>query len=142
MSAEAFVDTNVLLYLLSKDVAKADRAEQILRSVPHISVQILNEIANVLRRKFGLSWPETQQFLAGVRAICPLPQPVTIDTHERALLISERYGLSVYDAMVVAAALHAGCTTLYSEDMQSGLRIDETLVIVNPFVALRPIITG
>lgn len=127
-----FVDTNVLLYLASGDAEKADRAEAVLAQGGTISVQVLNETANVLRRKMRLSWPDTRLFLDMVRALLTV-EPVTQATHETGLRVSERYGLSIYDAMIVAAALMAGCDILISEDMQDGLFIDECLRVVNPF---------
>lgn len=130
--AGRFVDTNVLLYLASGDPQKADRAEAVLAQGGTTSVQVLNEIANVLRRKMRMSWPDTHVFLDMIRALLTV-EPVTIATHEMGLVVSERYGLSIYDAMIVAAALLAECDTLISEDMQDGLVVDDRLSIVNPF---------
>ena len=130
---KAFIDSNILLYLLSADADKADRAEAIVRSRGLVSVQVLNEIANVARRKLGMPWEEINEVLALIRSICPT-EPLTIETHDRGRLVAERYGLSVYDAMIVAAALLAGCETLYSEGLQNGLLIDRQLNIRNPFV--------
>lgn len=127
-----FVDTNVLLYLASGDARKADRAEAVTAQGGTISVQVLNEIANVLRRKIQMSWPDTHLFIDMIRALLTV-EPVTTATHEKGLALSERYGLSIYDAMVVAAALAAECDTLLSEDMQDGLLIENRLRIVNPF---------
>lgn len=127
-----FVDTNVLLYLASGDDQKADRAEAVLGQGGTISVQVLNETANVLRRKMRMSWSDTHLFLDMIRALLAV-EPVTVATHETGLVVSERYGLSIYDAMIVSAALLAGCDTLLSEDMQDGLVIDNCLRIVNPF---------
>ena len=129
---KAFIDSNVILYLLSKDTKKADAAEAVLRAGGVISVQVLNEIANVALRKIGMSWVETNQFLASVRSLCAV-QSLTVETHDRGRDVAERYGLSVYDAMIVAAALIAGCTVLYSEDMQDGLLVDKQLRVANPF---------
>ena len=84
------------------------------------------------RRKAGLDWDETGAFLAGVRALCPV-EDVSLQTHDVGRALAERYGLSVYDAMIVAAALLAGCTTLWSEDMQDGLLVEGRLRIANPF---------
>ena len=131
MSAE-FADTNVVLYLLDNG-PKADRAEVILGQGPRISVQVLNEALVNCRRKAGLSWSETGAFLAGVRALCPVEE-LTLQTHDVGRALAERYGFSVYDAMIVASALIAGCTTLWSEDMQNGLLVEGQLRIVNPFV--------
>lgn len=130
MSAE-FADTNVVLYLLD-DGPKADRAEQVLAKGPRISVQVLNETLVNCRRKAGLSWEETGAFLGGVQALC-LVEDLTLQTHDVGRALAERYSLSIYDAMIVASALIAGCTTLWSEDMQHGLVIEGRLRIVNPF---------
>ena len=129
---KVFIDTNILLYLLSADNDKADRAEMILRAGGLISVQVLNEMANLSRRKLAMSWMEINEVSALIRSICPIA-PLTIETHDRGRLVAERYGLSVCDAMIVAAALLGGCETLYSEDMQDGLLIDHQLRICNPF---------
>ena len=131
-AAKAFIDSNVILYLLSKDAKKADAAEAVLRTGGVISVQVLNEIANVALRKIGMSWAETNQFLALVRSLCAV-ESLTVETHDRGRDVAERYGLSVYDSMIVAAALLAGCTVLYSEDMQDGLVVDKQLRVANPF---------
>ena len=131
---KAFIDTNILLYLLSSDTEKADRAENILSAGGVISVQVLNEIANVALRKLAMSWTEINEVLMLIRAVCPT-EPLTVETHDRGRLVAERYELSVYDSMIVAAALLAGCETLYSEDMQDGLQIDKKLRICNPFNA-------
>ena len=127
-----FFDTNVVLYLLSADPAKADRAEELLAIGGTISVQVLNEFAAVASRKLHMSWIEIREVLAQVRAVCAV-EPVTIETHERALRLAERYGISIYDALIVSAALLANCKTLHSEDMQDGQVIERQLTIRNPF---------
>lgn len=129
---DSFVDTNVLIYLAADDAAKAERVEELLAAGATISVQVLNETANVLRRKAGLSWDETRAFLNMVRSLAAV-QSLTVETHEQGLRISERYRLSLYDGMIVAAARSAGCELIWSEDMQDGLLIDGPLRIQNPF---------
>ena len=131
MSAE-FVDTNVVLYLLDDDGRKADRAEAILEQRPRISVQVLNEAMVNCRRKAGLSWDETGAFLTDIQALCSVDD-LTLQTHEVGRALAERYGFSVYDSMIVAAALIAGCTTLWTEDMHDGLLVEGQLRLVNPF---------
>ena len=131
-AAKAFIDSNVILYLLSTNAKKADAAESILLTGGLISVQVLNEIANVAFRKLGMSWTEINQFLAPLRSLCTV-EPLTVETHDRGREVAERYGLSVYDSMIVAAALLTECTVLYSEDMQDGLVVDKQLRIANPF---------
>lgn len=130
---KAFIDSNVLIYLMSADSTKADQAEAIVRAGALISVQVLDEVANVARRKLGMSWQDLNEFLTLVRSLCS-PESLTIETHDRGRRVAERYGLSVYDAMIVASALLAGCELLYSEDMQDGMVIDGQLRICNPFV--------
>ena len=130
MSAE-FADTNVILYLLD-DGSKADRAEEILGQGPRISVQVLNEALVNCRRKTDLSWEETGAFLARVQSLCTI-EDLTLQTHQVGRALAERYKFSVYDAMIVAAALIAGCTTLWSEDMHDDFLVEDQLRIVNPF---------
>ena len=97
-------------------------------------MQVLNELASVARRKMRMSWTDTRMFLSMLRGLLTV-HPVTIETHETGLALAQRYGLSTYDAMIVAAALHADCDTLWSEDMQHEMALDEGLRIVNPFRA-------
>jgi predicted nucleic acid-binding protein len=128
-----FFDTNVLAYLTDKEEARAPRTEDLLADGGVISVQVLNEFALVARRKVGLSWAETRDFLDTFRATLEVV-PVTIEVHERGLDLAERYDLNVYDGMIVAAAQLADCTVLYSEDMHDGLVIDR-LTVRNPYPA-------
>lgn len=131
---KSFIDTNVLLYLLSADAHKADQAETVIRSSSMISVQVLNETANVTRRKLGLPWFEINEILTMIRSLCSV-EPLTVETHDKGIYIAHRYRLSVYDSMILAAALQAGCERVYSEDMQDGLLIEKQLRIVNPFLS-------
>jgi predicted nucleic acid-binding protein len=127
-----FFDTNILVYLASGDAAKADRAEAAIAAGGVISVQVLNELANVARRKMQMSWTETHAFLDMLRGLLTV-YPLTLESHETGLELAARYGLSIYDAMIAASALHAGCNTLWSEDMQHGMTLKEGLCIANPF---------
>jgi len=129
-----FFDTNVLVCIASGDTAKADRAEAILSDGGMISVQVLNELTNVTRRKMRMTWAETHAFLSLVRRLLAV-QPITIEMHETGLSLAERYKLSTYDAMIVASALQAGCDTLWSEDLQHGMVLGQGLRVVNPFRA-------
>ena len=106
--------------------------QQLLAIGGMVSVQALNELASVDSRKLKISWPEISEVIAQVRLVCPV-QPLSITTHERAIAVAERYRLSFYDALIVAAALLAGCTTLYSEDVQDGQVIERKLTVRNPF---------
>jgi predicted nucleic acid-binding protein len=128
---DSFFDTNVLLYLLSKDGAKADRAEALLASGGTISVQVLNEFASVALRKLAMSISEIRDILSTIRTVC-IVNPLDIETHELALDLAERQNFSIYDGLIVAAAVRAGCAVLYTEDLQHGQMI-EKLQIRNPF---------
>jgi predicted nucleic acid-binding protein len=132
MSERPFMDTNVLLYLLSGDSGKADRAEALLAERGIVSVQVLNEFVNVATRKFGLTWGEAGEVLAAVRSACRV-EPLTAEVHDRAREVAERYRLSFYDGVIVASALLAGCRLLYTEDLQHGLKVDRVLTVRNPF---------
>jgi predicted nucleic acid-binding protein len=129
-----FLDSNILVYLASCDAGKAKRSEELLHSGGTISIQVLNEIAHVGRRKMKLNWAELALFLTSIRSLTSVV-PLTAETHETGLALAERYGFSVYDGMIIAAALLAGCTRLWSEDMQDGLIVDGVLTIANPYGA-------
>jgi len=95
-------------------------------------VQVLNEFVAVARRKLDKSWGEVRRALDILRVFCPEPVPLTVETHERAVQIAERYGYSILDSLIIAAALQAGARTLYTEDMREGQAIDG-VTIRNPF---------
>ncbi len=130
--ADRFFDTNVLIYLLSADAARADLVEEKLAEGATVSVQVLNEFASVALRKLGMTVTEIREALDPITAICHVV-PLTIEIHQRGLQVAERYRFSFYDALIVAAALESSCTMLYTEDLQDGQVIDETLAIKNPF---------
>ena len=131
MSAgKPFFDSNVLLYLVTTD-AKADKAEILLEAGGVISVQVLNEFASVTSRKFKMAWPDVREALDALRAGCEVI-PLTVEIHEGALTITEKYGFSFYDSLILAAAMQAKCRTVYSEDMQNG-QIVQGVTIRNPF---------
>jgi predicted nucleic acid-binding protein len=111
-----FLDSNVLIYAVTDD-PRAAVAQALLEAGCAISVQGLNEFANVARRKLGKSWVEISAHLAAIRTLCA--PVVVIDTavHEAALHLAERYGFAFFDALMVAAALQVGSERLWSEDM-------------------------
>ena len=134
MSADdRFFDTNVLLYLLSGDGAKADVAEALLASGGVVSIQVLDEFASVAMRKLKLELSDVCEILSTVRKLC-LVKPNDISTHELGLDLVEKHRLSLYDAMIVASALNARCTLLYSEDFQHD-KVFDGITISNPFLA-------
>lgn len=131
MNAE-FVDTNVILYSLSDEVTKRCQALVILANQPVLSLQVLNEAANVMRRKLGFEIPAIREVLLRWLRESRL-HPLAPSTLLSALEVAARYGFSHYDSLIIAAALKSGCMTLYSEDLQHGQVIDRRLTIVNPF---------
>ena len=132
MNDKPFFDTNVILYAFRQNDTRAQVAEMLLAAGGALSVQVLNEFVAVARRKLDKSWEDVRSALDVLRVFCPDPVPLTVETHERAVDIAERYGYSIFDSLIIAAALCAGARTLYSEDMRDGQTI-EGLTIRNPF---------
>jgi predicted nucleic acid-binding protein len=133
MSGKAFFDTNILVYVVGQHDKRTDTAETLLAAGATISVQVLNELANVSRKKLRMSWEQVGEALAAIRVLCPSPRPLTVETHDVGRRIAARYGYSMFDGLIAASALEAGCDTLYSEDLQDGQIIEGRVTIRNPF---------
>ncbi|MGH9551671.1 MAG: PIN domain-containing protein [Terriglobales bacterium] len=103
----------------------------LLESGGVISVQVLNEFASVALGKKAVNFREVREILSILGAVCVV-KPLDVETHERGLNVAERYQFSIYDSMIIAAALQAGCSILYTADLSSGQRIEQ-LTISNPF---------
>ena len=139
MSVDAFIDTNVLIYQLETvDGRKHAIAERIVSEAVAtenacISFQVIQECLNTVLRK-----AEIKLDAAGARAYLDTVLarlyrvPASLALYERSLALQQRYGFAFYDALIVAAALEAGCKRLLSEDLQHGQRV-EALTIENPF---------
>ena len=132
MPAETFIDTNVLVQFTGAD-AKAVAAETLVASGGTISVQVLNELTLVWRRKYGYSWDLVRETLWSLRTLLEV-SPLVVETHELGLTIAERYQLQIYDSLLLASALLAGCETFLSEDLHHGLVVEGQLTILNPFL--------
>lgn len=132
MTISAFLDTNVLVYLLSSTLAKAARARGLLADENVISVQVLNEFALVARRKHVMDWNDLEATLEEFRTHLRV-ESLTPATQTRAMQIARRYQLRIYDANILATAEQAGCSVVYSEDMQHG-QVIGGLTIRNPFL--------
>ncbi len=129
-----FIDSNILLYLLSDDQRKANIAESLLsaESVDRvISTQVINEFVNVARKKARLGWDEIRNIIETFREACQLV-PLTAEDQDVAIDITEDFRLQWYDSLMIASALKAEAPVLLSEDMHDGLSIDGTR-ISNPF---------
>ena len=127
----AFIDTNVLIYAQGAG-PKSETAREVILAGGVISVQVVNEFAAVLRRKFRLEWDMIAEALVDVREALGPVRPIDVDIHLHALDLARSHDFGFYDALIVASALAAGCDTLLTEDLQSGRRI-AGLTIVNPF---------
>jgi predicted nucleic acid-binding protein len=140
MSDVSFFDTNVLVYLL--DASSPDKRANVRQLVQEtldsgegkISFQVIQELLNVVTRKFQtvVAMDDARDFLDDVLMPLWTVMP-SRDLYRRALGIHARYQFSFYDALIIAAALSAGCTRLFSEDLQHGQQI-EGLTIENPFL--------
>jgi predicted nucleic acid-binding protein len=140
MTGRVFLDTNILVYALAvRTNSPVDRrtqiAEELLAGGGVVSVQILNEFVDVATRKLKLGWEELDRSLHAVTVLCGRAASITVDTHMIAVKLSARYSFRVYDSLVVASAIEAGCTTLYTEDLPDGQQIDG-LSIANPFLRM------
>ena len=134
MSAENFLDTNVLVYAYSVRDFRTNTARQLLADGGVVGLQALNEFASVARTKLTMTWPEVQEAVEKIVVLCPNPRPLDFQTHLRALEISKRYGFSIWDGLIIAGAAEAHCSKLMSEDLQHG-QIVQGVRIVNPFLA-------
>lgn len=128
----AFLDTHVVLYLFSADPRKADRAEELIATGAVVSVQVLNELVAVGRRKLAMSWSEIAETVRIVQRVCTV-EPLTVEVHNEARRLAEQHRFAWYDAFIVSSALAARCDTLFSEDMHDGLRIENSITVRNPF---------
>ncbi len=139
MNGRFFLDTNLFVYSFDSDSsAKAHRARQLIRRALTtrtgiVSYQVVQEFFNVALKRFGvpMTVPDAEQYLATVfRPLLAVYASQSL--FSEALHITSRYRLSWYDSLIVAAAVEAGCSILYSEDFQDGFRIGD-LDIQNPF---------
>jgi predicted nucleic acid-binding protein len=140
MSARFFLDTNIFVYTFdAKAPAKAKKAAQLIRRAVDtgegiISYQVVQEFFNVAFRRF----PKTMSFFEAEQYLTTVLRPL-LAVHSspalyfEALGIAEKYKLSWYDSLMLAAAVEGGCEKLYSEDFQNGQKVG-TLRIENPFV--------
>ena len=137
MSSVFALDTNVAVYAYSDD-SRNETALDLLTSGPKISIQLLNEFANVSLRKRNVAWDEIEQSLANIRKLASSVRALTLPVHEKGKAIASHYRLSVHDSLMLAAAVLDGCEIFYSEDLQHGMVIDGALTIINPFLAPEP----
>ncbi len=129
-----FVDSNICLYLLSNDFIKKEIAKEVLLQKCTISTQVISENINVIHKKLKhLSKLEIEAHIDLLIKNSTLVL-IHISTIKNALLIKEKYQLQWYDSLIIASALEANCTILYTEDMHHGLIVEGTLSIIDPFI--------
>lgn len=135
MSAKAFFDTNILIYLYSVD--EPEKQQLALQQIEFtenrwISTQVLSEISNTLLKKFKLNYSDIANVLTEIQSTF---QIVTVkpSTIEHAIKLAQAYRFSYYDSLIIAAALEQSCEILYSEDMQHQQLIEQQLTLINPF---------
>lgn len=135
MNDKIFVDSNVFIYLFDSHGRKKEIAKTILATHPVISVQVVSENMNVLFKKFRDQLTDEQIKSHKQRLLknCTVTD-LSSETLDIAFEIKLAYVLQWYDSLILAAALEADCSILYSEDMQHGLLVDNSLRIINPFV--------
>ena len=126
------IDTNIAVYAFEPG-PKTDVADVVLHRAEFASNQVVNEYASAMRRKFKRSWPDIDREVELLRGTIPSWHPVDFADTRKAIQLAERYKLQFYDALMIAVGLAHGATTLFSEDMQHGLVIEDTLRIENPF---------
>ncbi len=134
MNVKRFLDTNILIYAFATDDPRNEVAEDLVAEGGIVSIQVLNEFAKISHHKLGREWEEIRDELSVMKKLLDPPMPLTAEIHETAIDIAERYGFHFYDSLIVAAALRAKCSILYTEDLRHGQKIDG-LTIKNPFTS-------
>jgi len=134
MKDKIFLDSNLLIYAHTNvEPAKQSKIQNIiLNQNTFVSTQVLKEVANVLNKKFAFNWTKVKIVLQEISTNNELHINKT-STVLMACDIAHRYKFSFYDSLIIAAALQSNCSTLYSEDMQDGQIIEQSLTIKNPF---------
>jgi predicted nucleic acid-binding protein len=132
LAGRRFFDTNILVYAFAADDPRSGRAEELIAGGGVISVQVLNEFTNVTRRKLKWDWQQVEASLAVIEELLGVARPLTVDLHTKAVALARKFKLAVYDALIVAAAMDAGCELLCSEDLQDSQKFGG-VTVVNPF---------
>jgi predicted nucleic acid-binding protein len=133
MSADFFIDSNIAVYSVGLPSVKRDIARALIKERPCISTQVVMETVNVLIKKFKFEKAIAFENVTAIMERAEL-KIITNKTLLNAFKIAVTYKLSHWDGLIIASALEASCTTLYSEDLQHNQVIEGTLKIVNPFL--------
>ena len=133
MQDSIFLDSNILLYAIGNDNYKKSLSIELIKKTPVITVQVLNEISNIMIRKLKLSYQDIHRIIDFIIRKCII-KSIDIITIRKALNISEKYKYSYYDSLIISSALENNCNILYTEDMHHGQNIENILKIINPFL--------
>ncbi|MEQ8168825.1 MAG: PIN domain-containing protein [Candidatus Eremiobacterota bacterium] len=133
MQDSIFLDSNILLYAIGNDNYKKSLSIELIKKTPVITVQVLNEISNIMIRKLKLSYQDIHRIIDFIIRKCII-KSIDIITIRKALDISEKYKYSYYDSLIISSALENNCNILYTEDMHHGQNIENILKIINPFL--------
>jgi predicted nucleic acid-binding protein len=138
MNDRIFLDTNILVYLYSAD--ENDKRDIAYKTINYndciISTQILNEASNVWYKKYKLNKTQITKYLDEIELVCEQVLLIQRKTINKALSIKDRYNYSYYDSLMLASALEANCSIIFTEDLQNGQLVEDTLKITNPFLLI------
>ncbi|WP_316769588.1 PIN domain-containing protein [Pedobacter frigiditerrae] len=127
-----FIDSNIVLYLFDTNEPKRLIVQELLSAKPTLNAQVLVEVGNVCKRKFGFSKQQITLLWSDLINDCSCAE-INEHTIKDAIRLIKKYDFQLFDAIIIAGALYANAKILYSEDMHHGIVIDETLTIINPF---------
>ena len=137
MRDKVFLDSNIILYSYSKTELNKNKIVNTLifsLSEVYISTQVINEVTNILYKKFKLNSTSMEDVIEEIDNSFKIVN-FSLTTQIMAIKIKEKYRLQYYDSLILATALENGCTILYSEDMQHNQIIENQLKIINPFIS-------
>ncbi|QJD97732.1 PIN domain-containing protein [Mucilaginibacter robiniae] len=134
MNDRVFLDSNILVYTYSstEPEKQAIARQLVIKNNSFISTQVLQELCNIVTRKFKFSYPVAIQAIEE----CSANNDVHVNSGNtvlQACRVADRYGFSFYDSLIIAAAIESNCSILYSEDMRDGQLIEGVITIKNPF---------
>jgi predicted nucleic acid-binding protein len=135
MPAKVFIDTNIVIYALGPASDKTSVVAPLLVGRPTISTQVIIEVASVASKRLAMPLSEIRRLLSTLETICQV-ELVTPKTIYSSLDIMDRYRFSWFDSLIFAAAIEAGCNTLFTKDLQHGQVISSQLTICNPFLSI------
>jgi predicted nucleic acid-binding protein len=136
MQDKIFLDTNIIIYCYSNsEIEKQIICRELFEKYNelNISKQVINEITNILFKKFKLSSSDIKNTIEQISNIV-FTCDFDFNTQKKAIELKDRYNLQYYDALILATALENSCNIIFSEDMQHNQVIENKLTIINPFI--------